>query len=457
MATQSAMYKLVVNPGTPQAWEIQLKPGVSSIGRNPANNFQINDPSVSGSHCQIVLDDNRAVIKDLGSTNGTFVNGASVQEIELQPGQQVQLGCVAMLFEGGPLPPAAPARVAIRVPALKLSSAAAPPSSSSVLPATEAGATEVEEPPVPPPLPDSSPTPLSVGAVFCKFHIRSPARFYCRKCQKYFCELCVASRPGTGKKTCRACGSECAPVEAHFSRPVQRVFFGRLPGVFVYPFRGTGLLVLIAGGLIFAGLGIMGGLWGILIKMVALGYLFTYMQNIIHSTAAEDNQMPELPGFDELFGACFRLVGTVLLSFGLAIGLEAALYFQVEVPTAAIIIAIIFGCLYFPMAFLAVAMKDNVMAGNPLVVVPSILKVPLEYIIAVILLVSIFGIQQVGDIIASGAKTATFFTRDTTVFFVAIGIRATWNFINVYLLTVNSRILGLLYLTNKDKFGWFSH
>jgi len=44
-----------------------------------------------------------------------------------------------------------------------------------------------------------------------------------------------------------------------------------------------------------------------------------------------------------------------------------------------------------------------------------------------------------------------------SVLFMTFGIRALWSFMSVYLLTVGMRILGLLYLTKKDKLGWFSH
>jgi hypothetical protein len=41
-----------------------------------------------------------------------------------------------------------------------------------------------------------------------------------------------------------------------------------------------------------------------------------------------------------------------------------------------------------------------------------------------------------------------------SVMFIAIGFRMIWSFISVYLLTVNMRILGLLYATQKEKLGW---
>jgi len=144
----------------------------------------------------------------------------------------------------------------------------------------------------------------------------------------------------------------------------------------------------------------------------------------------------------------------VLAAFGVAIGLAVARYFDVEIPVSFIVIAVIFGCLYFPMAFLAVAIKDNVMAANPLVVVPSILKVPVAYFVTVILFGAIFGASQLGNLIAAGMKLVTFTTTSGPVLLLAIGFRMLWSFISVCLLTINMRILGLLYLTRKDDLGW---
>src|ERR1017187_9854246 len=70
----SSMARLVVQPGSPAAWEIQLKAGKNSFGRGPDNDVALDDPSVSGTHCQVVVEGGQFVIIDLGSTNGTFVN-----------------------------------------------------------------------------------------------------------------------------------------------------------------------------------------------------------------------------------------------------------------------------------------------------------------------------------------------------------------------------------------------
>src|SRR2546427_1872847 len=122
------MARLVINPGSPTAWEIQLRPGINLLGRGFANDFKMEDPSVSGSHCQIVVDQGNVLIRDLSSTNGTYVNRAPIKEAVLQPGQSIHLGAVEMIFQAGtpanpnvgkteviPAPPVA--RQAVPIPA----------------------------------------------------------------------------------------------------------------------------------------------------------------------------------------------------------------------------------------------------------------------------------------------------------------------------------------------------
>jgi hypothetical protein len=138
------------------------------------------------------------------------------------------------------------------------------------------------------------------------------------------------------------------------------------------------------------------------------------------------------------------------------------LYFAVvqEEPMAAIALfpAMVFGCIYFPMALLAVAMKDSVLAANPLVVMPAIFKVPLEYLVAVILLGAVFGVRLLGETVirAIFGRNAAL-TSSMSELFALFGARMFWALAGVYLLTINMRILGLLYLTKKQRLGWFSH
>ncbi len=70
-----------------------------TIGRAPDNLIQIDDPSVSSRHAQLTLVSDRYQLKDLGSTNGTRVNGESVTEVFLRVGDRVRFGKVEARYE----------------------------------------------------------------------------------------------------------------------------------------------------------------------------------------------------------------------------------------------------------------------------------------------------------------------------------------------------------------------
>jgi predicted component of type VI protein secretion system len=70
-----------------------------SIGRAPDNLVQIDDPSVSGRHARLLLVGERYQLKDLGSTNGTRVNGEAITEIFLRVGDRVRFGKVDARYE----------------------------------------------------------------------------------------------------------------------------------------------------------------------------------------------------------------------------------------------------------------------------------------------------------------------------------------------------------------------
>ena len=76
-----------------------LKVEKTTIGRVEDNSFQIAEPSVSSHHCEILLRGNDVVVKDLDSTNGTFVNGEKVSEATLKPNQILRLGQIEMRLE----------------------------------------------------------------------------------------------------------------------------------------------------------------------------------------------------------------------------------------------------------------------------------------------------------------------------------------------------------------------
>jgi len=69
-----------------------------TIGRLPDNAIQIEDDSVSSHHAELVSEGGSYRLRDLDSTNGTFVNGEPVKELLLASGARVRIGRVDASF-----------------------------------------------------------------------------------------------------------------------------------------------------------------------------------------------------------------------------------------------------------------------------------------------------------------------------------------------------------------------
>src|SRR5713101_2360920 len=81
-----------------------LKVDKTTIGRVEDNTFQIAEPSVSSHHCEVLLRGADIVVRDLESTNGTFINGEKVSESVLKPGQVLRVGQIEMRLEAAAAP-----------------------------------------------------------------------------------------------------------------------------------------------------------------------------------------------------------------------------------------------------------------------------------------------------------------------------------------------------------------
>src|SRR5438045_5596376 len=81
-----------------------LKVEKTTVGRVEDNTFQIPETSISSHHAEILLRGSDIVVKDLNSTNGTFINGEKVTEAVLKPGQILRLGMIEMRLETGEAP-----------------------------------------------------------------------------------------------------------------------------------------------------------------------------------------------------------------------------------------------------------------------------------------------------------------------------------------------------------------
>jgi len=89
---------LFVIRGADQGCRYELTEATVRLGRDPSNNIQIHDTEVSRHHAEIRRVDEEYTILDLGSSNGTYVNGQRIRRHRLASGDQLQLGRTLMLF-----------------------------------------------------------------------------------------------------------------------------------------------------------------------------------------------------------------------------------------------------------------------------------------------------------------------------------------------------------------------
>jgi hypothetical protein len=174
------MARLIIKSGFVPAHSLELRLGTVRVGRNPENDFQIDHPSISSSHCEIYYGDDRVVVRDLGSTNGTFIDGNPISEAELIPGQVLAMGEVTFDLDT--------AIAEISVPELSR---------------------ETFEVPV-----------MPNGKAACYNHPELPARRQCTRCEQTYCDSCVHVLrlvKGRAHILCPHCSGHCqlilAPAE----------------------------------------------------------------------------------------------------------------------------------------------------------------------------------------------------------------------------------------------------
>src|SRR5258708_688034 len=100
------MAKLILSMDGLVLKEISLTKERTTIGRKPHNDIQIDNLAVSGEHAVIVTILNDSFLEDLGSTNGTVVNGNAIKKHFLQNNDVVELGKYKLKFVGEAAPAA---------------------------------------------------------------------------------------------------------------------------------------------------------------------------------------------------------------------------------------------------------------------------------------------------------------------------------------------------------------
>mgnify|MGYP001346114932 CR=1 FL=1 len=391
------MAKLIINPDTASAWETELRPGTNLLGSSPASDFQIDHPSIEGIHCQLVVTDSGIQLKDVSSGKQTFINNIAVNQSILRSGDILQLGEVQARCE------------------------------------------------------TNGAHPANAEQRFCLNHLKSPARHHCPTCNTDFCDLCVdrlGNRRGVAK-LCRKCRTECDRLIREIPSESKPVFAKSVGSAFVYPFKSDGIVLLIAGAVFFCVVSFLArysAIVGLLLMVFATGYLLAYYQRILLSTSIGEDRMPDWPEFtdwSDLLSPILQFIGTLLFSFGPALLIQLFVPEELAVKPWLYWSGILFGCFYFPMAFLAVTMADSFSALNPLAIVPSVLNCGWTYVQAMVVLAGIFGVNWFANGIISKALPVPIVTD----------VAAQW--LSLYLAVVEMRILGLVYLAKKHELGWF--
>jgi two-component system NtrC family sensor kinase len=91
---------LFVIQGRDQGTRFPLDDTTVTIGRGTTNSVQLHDTEVSREHAELSRRGDKFLLRDLGSSNGTFLNGKQIRESELASGDQVQLGRTLLLYTG---------------------------------------------------------------------------------------------------------------------------------------------------------------------------------------------------------------------------------------------------------------------------------------------------------------------------------------------------------------------
>ena len=85
--------RLIIRLGSQPEQQYPISQEITIVGREAINDLVVNDPEVSRRHCRLMMGKDGYLIEDLGSTNGTFVNGQRVTSpVPLYHGDTIELG-----------------------------------------------------------------------------------------------------------------------------------------------------------------------------------------------------------------------------------------------------------------------------------------------------------------------------------------------------------------------------
>ena len=94
------MPKLIVLTEGIEPTSFEFTKDATAVGRDDENDITLPHESVSGSHAELLLRGEDVHVRDLGSTNGTYINGNKVAESPLQPSEVITFGEVELKLDG---------------------------------------------------------------------------------------------------------------------------------------------------------------------------------------------------------------------------------------------------------------------------------------------------------------------------------------------------------------------
>ncbi len=80
---------------------LPIRPGLTTLGRSTVNDIVLNDATISQRHATIEYSRTGVLLRDLGSTNGSYVSGVAIREKWLSVQESLQFGAVQCQFIGG--------------------------------------------------------------------------------------------------------------------------------------------------------------------------------------------------------------------------------------------------------------------------------------------------------------------------------------------------------------------
>ena len=101
MRIQDSQPKLTITRPDQDPVVYELSQEYTHVGRSANNEIPLPYPSISNRHCIFIHSGPDIVLRDLNSSNGTYVNGEIISEVILRPGDMIQMGSVMMKFEPG--------------------------------------------------------------------------------------------------------------------------------------------------------------------------------------------------------------------------------------------------------------------------------------------------------------------------------------------------------------------